>query len=103
MNNIDKSLDQESLIALFSQFGTVEELYCFKDQSEQFKGSLFLRYQARKEALKAIQMLNWKGMADNRYSAQLVDKMSQGQVIDLRFADKRRTQVKECVGGPAFQ
>jgi hypothetical protein len=33
-----------------------------------------------------------KGIADNRYAAQLVDKSLPNLIIDIRFADKRRKE-----------
>jgi len=62
----------------------------FKDQFEMFRGSFFIRYKQRKQALKCIQMLSMRGVADNRFSAQLVDKAVPNQKVDVRFADKRK-------------
>jgi hypothetical protein len=33
-----------------------------------------------------------KGMADNRYAAQIVDKSLPNRLIDIRFADKKRKE-----------
>ena len=92
---------------IFTTFGEIEELYLFKDPGEQFKGSCFIKYATRKQALRAILYLNQKGKNDNKYSAQLVNKSTNIQpepdngvfgsnsdphLIDIRFADKKRRE-----------
>ena len=85
----------------FQTFGEVEELYLFKDQQESFRGSCFIKYVNRKQALKAVLYLNRKGVADNKYAAALVDHeldvsalgIPEGRpVLDIRFADKKRKE-----------
>jgi len=58
---------------MFQTFGDVEELYLFRDQNEQFRGSCFIKYVTRKQALKAVLYLNRKGARDNKYAGALVD------------------------------
>ena len=88
---------------MFQTFGEVEELYLFRDQSEQFRGSCFIKYVTRKQALKAVLYLNRKGQKDNKYAGALVDPnldclngfsvVPEGYpVLDIRFADKKRKE-----------
>ncbi len=70
-------------------------MFLFKgttQSAEIFRGCIFIKYRLRKKALKAIQLLSVKGIADNRYAAQLVDKSVPNQQIDIRFADKKRKE-----------
>ena len=71
---MNRSLNQEQVTDLFQTFGDVEELYLFKDQNEAFRGSCFIKYVTRRQAMKAILYLNRKGERDNKYASALVDK-----------------------------
>ena len=99
---MNKNLNQDQVTEVFSTFGEVEELYLFKDQNENFRGSCFIKYVTRRQALKAIYLLNRKGEKDNKYAAALIDsKLDISQhtniiegypVLDIRFADKKRKE-----------
>ena len=99
-SHISKKLTQEQVTQYFQTFGEVEELYLFRDQQEKFRGSCFIKYVARKQALKAVLYLNRKGAKDNKYASALVDSeldLSTGipegyPVLDIRFADKKRKE-----------
>jgi RNA recognition motif-containing protein len=54
----DKTFDDINKV--FSTVGEIEELYLFKESniSDDFKGSCFIKYSTRKEALKAIYKFN---------------------------------------------
>lgn len=57
VSNLDRSLDQDQIKLILTQFGEVEELFLFKEStqaSEIFKGCIFIKYKQRKQALKAI-------------------------------------------------
>lgn len=45
---------------MFSAAGDIEELYLFKDSThnDDFKGSCFIKYSTRKEAIRAIYKFN---------------------------------------------
>ena len=47
-SHISKTLTQERVTELFQTFGDVEELYLFRDQQENFRGSCFIKYVTRK-------------------------------------------------------
>lgn len=106
-SHMDRYLSEQDVREIFTTFGVIEELYCFKDPGELFKGSCFIRYQTRKQALRAILYLNQKGKSDNKYSAALVNKSTNivpepdsgvfgaatdPRLIDIRFADKKRRE-----------
>lgn len=95
VSNLDRLLDHDQIKLILTQFGEVEELFLFKESSqvaEIFRGCIFIKYKLRKQALKAIQLLSMKGISDNRYAAQLVDKSVPYRQIDIRFADKKRKE-----------
>jgi hypothetical protein len=52
---------------VFSTAGDIEELYLFKDatNNDEFKGSCFIKYSTRKEAIKAIYRFNQKSREDS--------------------------------------
>lgn len=89
--HIDKDREQGEVQRLFSQFGEIEELYMFKDGEEQFKGSCFIKYQTRKEALKAIKRLNQRaeGSEELKGFPAFVER---GGSLEVRFADKKRKE-----------
>jgi len=60
VTHINRNLDFEDVRKVFAIFGEIEELYMFKDGTEQFRGSCFLKYTTRKESLRAILNLNLK-------------------------------------------
>lgn len=65
----------------------------FKDGNEQFRGSCFLKYVTRKDALRAILNLNLKQPTQSKHVQALTEFSN---VLDIRFADKKR---KENFGG----
>jgi hypothetical protein len=64
-------------------------LYLFKDatNNDEFKGSCFIKYSTRKEAIKAIYRFNQKTRQDGGLIGHLVEDQ---QVLEVRFADKKR-------------
>ena len=57
-SHIDRYLSEHDVKEIFETFGEIEELYLFKDANEVFKGSCFIKYLTRKQALRAILYLN---------------------------------------------
>jgi RNA recognition motif-containing protein len=74
---------------VFSTFGDIEELYLFKDLEDEFKGSCFIKYVTRKDAIRAILHLNGKGDADSKLALKIIEKE---QTLEIRFADKKRKE-----------
>ena len=74
---------------MFGHFGDIEELYLFKDVDDEFKGSCFVKYVTRKEALKAIKHLNSAGASQNKLVSKLAEE---GKSLEVRFADKKRKE-----------
>lgn len=87
--HISKDKTFEDVNKVFSTAGDIEELYLFKDSlnNDEFKGSCFIKYSNRKEALRAIYKFNQKSRADTGAVGRLVEEGSQ---LEVRFADKKR-------------
>jgi RNA recognition motif-containing protein len=56
--HIAKDKTFEELNNVFGKCGEIEELYLFKDNEEKFKGSCFIKYVVREQAIKAIKRFN---------------------------------------------
>ncbi len=58
--HIAKDKTFEDVNKVFSTTGDIEELYLFKDSTnnDEFKGSCFIKYSTRKEAIRAIYRFN---------------------------------------------
>lgn len=65
--HIAKDKTFEDVNKVFSTAGDIEELYLFKDatNNDEFKGSCFIKYSTRKEAIKAIYRFNQKSREDS--------------------------------------
>ena len=76
MCHIAKEKTFEDVNKVFSLAGDIEELYLFKDTTHQdeFKGSCFIKYSTRKEALRAIYKFNQKGRSDGGAVGRLVEE-----------------------------
>jgi RNA recognition motif-containing protein len=65
----------EDINRVFSTAGDIEELYLFKDgaHNDDFKGSCFIKYSTRKEALRAIYKFNQRGREESGPLGKLVE------------------------------
>lgn len=74
--HIAKDKTFEDVNRVFSTAGDIEELYLFKDatNNDEFKGSCFIKYSTRKEAIKAIHRFNQKSREDAGMGAGLVEE-----------------------------
>ena len=75
MCRISKDKTFEDVNRVFSTAGDIEELYLFKDttNNDDFKGSCFIKDSTRKEALRAIYKFNQRGRADGGAASKLAE------------------------------
>ncbi|CDW88267.1 rna binding protein [Stylonychia lemnae] len=87
--HISKDRQTHEINKLFAIFGDIEELYMFRDSDESFKGSCFIKFSMRKQAIKSILKLNQKSQQDP-YLKSFPGFIEENQVLEVRFADKKR-------------
>jgi hypothetical protein len=84
---VDKRHDDDSLTEYFGEFGTVQELYSFKDEKGRFNGTCFIKFAERAQAIKTIGVLNAK--YSDLTTALRNDKVLNSHVDQIRALEKR--------------
>jgi len=90
VGSIPKSATEENLTDVFSQFGHIEEQVLMKDQDGTSKGSAFIRFKNKEDALLAMRFLN-----GNVYLG------GSDKPIEVRFAENKKktaTQAEHTQG-----
>jgi len=95
VGSIPKHATEENLTDVFSQFGHIEEQVLMKDQDGTSKGSAFIRFKNKEDALLAMRFLN-----GNVYLG------GSDKPIEVRFAENKKkttTPTDHAQGGQTFR